>query len=100
STRTFTSIGTSTSTGTFTSIGTSTLTGAFTATTSSEEHTMATFGTAIAATFGMARGMDTASARAGSTLTACGSGTSRLALETLTTGIRRSADFQDRPSRL
>jgi hypothetical protein len=54
---------------------------------------MATIGTAKIATFGMALGMHTVSARAGSTLTACGSGTLRFALpESLDCGYRSLID--------
>ena len=91
--RTFTSIETLTSIGTFTSIETSTSIEPYMETTSSAEHTMATIGTAVIATSGMALGMHTASADAGSTLTACGSGTLRFALlESLDCGYRSRID--------
>jgi hypothetical protein len=54
---------------------------------------MATIGTAKIATVGMAFGTHTASARAGSTLTAFGSGTSLLALpEKLDCGYQSPID--------
>src|SRR5579862_8791096 len=76
----FMSTGAFMSAGAFTSAGTFTLTepfapiGPYTGVTLSAESTMATFGTGTGGISGMAVGMHTASAHAGFTLTACGSG--------------------------